>query len=117
MARLGDGVLRAFGIAVAIANSSNLPLFIDEIETGIHYTAMGDLWRSVFHLASKLNVQVFATTHSWDCIKAFGEVAQAYSDTSAQLIRMERDEDDAIRAVQYDRDSLVAATSQGIEVR
>ena len=30
----------------------------------------------VFEIAARLNVQVFATTHSYDCIKAFEEAAR-----------------------------------------
>ena len=51
-------------------------LLIDEIENGLHYTAHHDFWKSIFKLSKELNVQVFATTHSLEMIKAFNEVAK-----------------------------------------
>jgi AAA15 family ATPase/GTPase len=51
-------------------------LLIDEIENGIHYTAHHSFWESIFKLSKELNVQVFATTHSLEMIKAFNEVAK-----------------------------------------
>lgn len=50
-------------------------LLIDEIENGIHYTAHKEFWQHLFKLCKELNVQVFATTHSLEMIKAFNEVA------------------------------------------
>ena len=50
-------------------------LLIDEIENGIHYTAHEEFWQHLFKLCKELNVQVFATTHSLEMIKAFNAVA------------------------------------------
>jgi AAA15 family ATPase/GTPase len=50
-------------------------LLIDEIENGIHYTAHNDFWTHLFELCKLWNVQVFATTHSLEMIKAFNAVA------------------------------------------
>jgi AAA15 family ATPase/GTPase len=51
-------------------------LLIDEIENGIHYTAHYDFWKNIFLLSKELNVQVFATTHSLEMIKAFNSIAK-----------------------------------------
>lgn len=116
MSRLGDGITRIFGIALAIVNSKNGSLFIDEIENGLHYSAMGDLWRMVFDLSAKLNVQLFVSTHNWDCISAFAKVAKDRVDVEGQLIRLEKT-GDGVRTVIYDEDMLLTAAEQGIEVR
>ena len=50
-------------------------LLIDEIENGLHYTSHYEFWKNVFLLSDKLNVQIFATTHSLEMIKAFNQVA------------------------------------------
>ncbi|GEM_PF-6845455 len=34
------------------------------------------VWALIFKLAKDLNVQVFATTHSWDCVTTFQQVSQ-----------------------------------------
>lgn len=68
---LGDGVQRIFHIALALVSAENKVLLIDEIETGLHYSVMENIWEIIFQYSEALNVQVFATTHSQDAIKAF----------------------------------------------
>src|SRR5216683_551812 len=47
---LGDGMLRALGISLALVNVKDGMLLIDEFENGIHYTALPDLWRLIFRV-------------------------------------------------------------------
>ena len=72
---LGDGAVRLFGVALALANSRNGFLLIDEVENGIHYSLQHDFWKMVMQTAYENNVQVFATTHSWDCVRGFAWAA------------------------------------------
>ena len=91
-------------------------LLIDEIETGIHYTLHAELWRFVLNAAHKLGVQVFATTHSWDCLKGFAEAVQDMPQCDAFAIRLERSEDRS-RAVSFTKDELKIVAREEIEVR
>jgi AAA15 family ATPase/GTPase len=50
-------------------------LFIDEIENGLHYTAQEEFWTMLFNLALEFKVQIFATSHSLEMIRAFNKVA------------------------------------------
>lgn len=75
---LGDGVLRLFHIMVALVNARDGILLVDEFENGLHWSVQSKLWEMIFKLSERLNVQVFATTHSRDCIKSFGEVWQKH---------------------------------------
>ena len=50
---------RTFGIALALVNARNGLLLIDEFENGLHYLVQPDLWRLIFQVARRLNVQVF----------------------------------------------------------
>ena len=72
---LGEGMNRMLGIALALVNAKDGMLLIDEVDTGLHYSVLPDLWKLVFEVAHRLNVQVFATSHSWDCIAAFQQAA------------------------------------------
>ena len=65
---MGDGMRHILTIAMASVTVENGFLLVDEIETGLYYEAQTDMWRFIFEIAKELNVQVFATTHSWDCI-------------------------------------------------
>ena len=118
LANLGEGIQRVFAIALAMSTSSNGYLLIDEIETGLYHRVQPDVWRAVFKLAYEWNVQVFATTHSWDCVEAFQEAAAEDQNEEAMLIRLQKKRDGTgIVATPYDEESLKIATRQGIEVR
>ena len=113
---LGDGASRLFGIALALANCQDGFLLIDEVENGIHYSVQPDLWRMLLGAARQNNVQVLATTHSWDCIGGFAQAAVADTDAEGVLVRLEK-KDGKIKAVQYSQNELKVAAEQGIEVR
>ena len=44
-------------------------------KTGIHHSVQPKFWKMVLQTAQRNNVQVLATTHSWDCVKGFAEAA------------------------------------------
>src|SRR6266852_3322314 len=113
---LGDGMLRTLGIALALVNAKNGMLLIDEFENGIYYTVQPDLWRLIFQVARRLNVQVFATTHSWDCIEGFQKAAQADDQNEGMLIRLEYKKGE-VAVTLFDERRLGIATRERIEVR
>jgi len=112
---LGNGMWRNLGIALALVNAKDGILLIDEFENGLYYSVQLDLWRFIFRLARSLNVQVFATTHSWDCIEAFQKAAQEDSGEGT-LIRLENKKDKIV-ATLFDERQLGIATREQIEVR
>jgi energy-coupling factor transporter ATP-binding protein EcfA2 len=112
---LGDGMNRLFGIALALVNAKDEFLLIDEIENGIHYSILPQLWNFIVQNAERLNVQVFATTHSWECIAAFQRFTNKM-ESDGMLIRLDW-RDGAVRAVEFNEDELGIATQQNIEVR
>lgn len=113
---LGDGMQRVFGLALALVNAKDGMLLIDEIENGLYYSVQSDIWRFVFQLAHRLNVQVFATTHSLDCIRAFQEAAQENTQEEGLLFRLQSKKDE-ISAVLYEEEDLAIATREQLEVR
>ena len=113
---LGDGAVRLFGIALALADSRDGFLLIDEVENGIHHSVHHDLWRMVLRAAQDNNVQVIATTHGWDCVRGFAQAATEMEDAEGVLVRLER-EDGRMRVVEYPEEKLMAAARHGIEVR
>jgi predicted ATPase len=113
---LGDGVTRLFGIALGLVRARDGLLLIDEAENGIHFSAQTDLWRLIFATAAELNVQVFATTHSWDCIQAFQEAAASDPHEEAALIRLESRDGMTVPTIFSERD-LSVVTREQIEVR
>ncbi len=112
---LGDGVNRLFGLALALVHAKGGILLVDEIENGIHYSVQTNLWHLVFEMAARLDVQVFATTHSYDCIKAF-EAAASESDEEGVLVRLARKGDRTLVG-EFDESELGVAVEGQIEVR
>ena len=113
---LGDGALHLSGIALALANSRDGFLVIDEAENGIHHSLQPDFWRMVLKTAHENNVQVLATTHSFDCVRGFAQAAVECEEAEGVLVRLEHG-DGRLRAVEYSERNLKAAAKHGIEVR
>ncbi len=113
---LGDGVNRLFGIALSLAYASGGVLLIDEVENGIHFTAQERLWALLFRLANQLDTQVFATTHSWDCIEAFQHAAAVDENEEAVLVRLDV-HDAAVSPTTFSERELAIVTRERIEVR
>jgi hypothetical protein len=113
---LGDGMQRVLGISLALINATDGMLLIDEFENGLHYSIQPDLWHLIFRLAQRLNVQVFATTHSWDCIEGFQKAAQENEQVEGLLISLENRKA-GIAAVLFNEEELGIVTRERIEVR
>ncbi len=111
----GDGLSRVFGIVLSIINAKDGLLLIDEFENGMHHTVQYEVWRVLFRLAKSLNVQVFATSHSWDAVEAFQKAA-AEDPEEGVLIRLSRMGDAVIPTI-FTEDELAIATRDRIEVR
>lgn len=112
---LGDGAVRLFCVALALANCRDGFLLIDEVENGIHYSVQPDFWKMVLQSAQENNVQVLATTHSWDCIAGFAAAAGANGDVEGAHVRLEK-YGERMRAVEYSEEDLLVAAEQGIRV-
>lgn len=114
---MGDGINRILNIILALVNVENGTLLIDELENGLHYSSQKKLWEVIFFLSYKLNIQVFATTHSYDCIRSFEEtVNENKNDITANLIRLDN-KNGKIVQVGFDADDLKVATENNIEIR
>ena len=113
---LGDGAFRMFSVALALANSRDGFLLIDEVENGIHYSAQAAFWKMVITTAYRNNVQVFATTHSWDCFVGFAKAASELEGSDVSMTRIER-VGDHVMQMMYPIEDIVTAANSGIEVR
>ena len=107
---------RVLGIVLALVNAKDGILLIDEFENGLYYSVQPDLWRFIFRLAQSLDVQVFATTHSWDCIEAFQRGAIEDHLEEGLLIRLESKNGEKSVTLYGEREFTIA-TREHIEVR
>lgn len=67
---LGSGFVRLLRISLSMFMSRYGILLVDELENGIHYSALTDVWKHIRRWIEAWNVQIVATTHSDDCIDA-----------------------------------------------
>lgn len=118
---LGDGMLRVLQLVLKVFPAKDGFLLIDEFENGLHFSVQEKVWALLFELAQKLNIQIFATTHSWDCIESFAKAAIARQDIEGVLFRVgksARDSDKGqVIATVFDEQALYSITQTDVEVR
>lgn len=118
---LGDGMLRVLQVVLKVYSAKGGFLLIDEFENGLHFSVQEKVWKLLFELAQKLDIQIFATTHSWDCIESFAKVAVDCKDIEGVLFRIGRSIKKSNRgqviATVFEEDSLYSITQADVEVR
>jgi len=113
---MGDGMNRLFGLGLALVCSKDGILLVDEIENGIHWSVLPDVWKFVLKVAKRLNVQVFATTHSNDCLKAFHYSTKKNQSVDGIAARIEN-KDGEFTVEIFDESRLSVIVNEGIEIR
>jgi hypothetical protein len=112
----GQGFSKLFSLYCRMLLSKAKIVFIDEIENGLYYETLIDVWKGIAALATSEKIQIFATTHSRECILAAHEVMKAEPNYDFALHRLQRVKG-KIEAVTHDRGMLEAAIKSGLEVR
>ncbi len=113
---MGYGIWRMLEITLAMVNIPGGTLLIDEIDTGLHFSVMIDLWKLICKTAEKLDIQVFATTHNSDCWKSLAEVANS-DDIASDDITIHRIERGKKTSVVFNEREMAIAAERDIEVR
>ena len=112
---MGDGLTRLFHIALSIVNAQDGTVLIDEFENGLYWETQQELWPVIFEVAAQFNVQVFATSHSNDCLSSFVS-ASAKHHGSGALFRIET-KDANLRAVALPIANVEDALASQVEIR
>ncbi len=82
---LGEGASRMLTLALYLAVTQGGFLLLDEIENGLHWSVMPRLWHFLVETARALDVQVFATTHSKDCLEGLADLYRARPDLARDV--------------------------------
>ena len=109
---VGEGMVRVSRLAMCMVLARGGVLLVDEIENGIHHSIAADIWRFILDGARELDVQVFATTHSYECVQA----AQSLDNDDMMLHRIEATEEGHY-CVSYHREHINTAVRHYLEVR
>ena len=114
--QLGQGFTRLLRLYSETLVGRAKIVLIDEIENGIHYSAMPKVWKGIAAIAQQEDLQFFATTHSYECIRSAHEAFSSEGSYDLALHRLERVKDE-IRVVTYDKSTLETSFEMNLEVR
>ena len=117
---MGDGLWNLLSMAIAITQCRDGILLIDGIDEGLDVSAMSCMWKMIISAARALDVQVFATTHSSDCVNSLAQQSEellAGLDRSLEPVVLQRIERDRRRATPYTSRQIQIASDQLIDLR
>lgn len=112
----GQGLDRVISIFSEILGSKADVICIDEIENGLHYTALGSIWQGIAEIVARLGMQVFITTHSRECLEAAHRVFEQRPTYDLRVVQLYRVRGELEGRV-LDREHIEAAMESEIEVR
>lgn len=97
----GDGTNEYVRYLLELLKCKNKRIMIDEIDTGIHYSKLKDFWTNILKMCKELDVQLFATTHSIECIESFVQALQESKIEEARVIKLKELDNKEIKAITY----------------
>lgn len=117
LSAMGEGMSRIANIMLAIGNAQGGVVLIDEIENGLHYSVQKDVWRAIYEAAKQFDVQIFATTHSYETIQAAHQAFSEMEEYDFRYHRLDRLNDGKIAVATLDQETLGFAIETNFEVR
>ncbi|MCA1635307.1 MAG: AAA family ATPase [Acidobacteria bacterium] len=112
---VSTGVSKMLACLVAIANQQNGVIIIDEIENGLYYERMGQAWRVLLSFCRDNNVQLFASTHSSECLGALENVLSEQPEEFSLIRSVQTDTGCNLRHFQGKQ--FLSALEEDVEVR
>jgi AAA15 family ATPase/GTPase len=112
---VSDGVHRLLSLLIAIETFANGIVLIDEIENGFYYKRFPSIWSLLLRFCKECNTQIFASTHSMECLQAILPTLES-DENDFSLLRLERKEGESRARIFSGRD-LRSAIEQEVEIR
>lgn len=115
----GEGVWRMLAMSIAIAYASGTEggvLLVDEIDTGLHYTALTKMWKLLYKAAKEFGVQIFATTHSSDCVESLAQICSGGQDAKHR-VTLQRIEAGKEKSIPFSEGEIKMAAEHKMEIR
>jgi hypothetical protein len=113
---VGDGLRHLLALVLHLLPARGGFLLVDEIDTGLHHSVMADMWRLVIESAKRLDIQVFGTTHSLDCVRALAWVRERHPKLADEAT-VHRVDLNAGRTTAYSLDEIAVAARNHLEIR
>ena len=113
----GDGLAKFVYFIMLLLSEKESIILLDEIENGIHHSTLDKLWNIILTLAKEQNVQVFATTHSKECIESYARVAKKLEDKEIAFIELGRNKKNELDSIVMNSEMFQRFIRLGNEVR
>jgi AAA15 family ATPase/GTPase len=113
----GDGIVRYLTIVATLLFYKDSVVFIDEIENGIHYSNLDQLWKEILTISKEQNIQVFATTHSKECIESYTRVSQKLEDEDISFISLYKNREDNLKSITLNYEEIQDRIELGLDNR
>jgi AAA15 family ATPase/GTPase len=121
LSMFGDCSIKIFRFLSEFKIVSNTYVMIDEIDTGIHFSRFKQFWKTVIKSAKENNVQIFATTHSLECLKYFKEALEDDDmkefQKDARHFLIKKTDSGQIKSFTYNFEQFEHAIEAGNEIR
>jgi predicted ATPase len=111
----GEGMTAIIEYIGTIYGAKDGIVLIDEIENGIHYSVLKDMWSHIKRAAEGSHTQIVATTHSHECVAAAESVFTRQPGLFS-LLRLFRSHD-GVSVRSYDSRTLEQALDMNLDVR
>lgn len=115
LSSFGNGLTSILYIISSILDEKANYLFIDEIETGIHYINFEKICKNLIKIAEKRDIQLFITTHSDEFLKTFYKELESEQE-DITLYRFQK-ENNKIDKIHYTKEAVNEAFKDGWDIR
>lgn len=113
----GDGIKQFLNIMLALLVNKDKVIYLDEIENGIHYTLLDKLWEIILTISKEQNIQVFATTHSKECIESYARVAKKLEETDIKFLSLYKNKENVLKSITFDYEKIQDRIELGLDNR
>ncbi len=117
LSHFGQGIKTFINVISSILLLKDDFIFIDEIENGIHYTNLDKLWEIILTISKDQNVQVFATTHSKECIESYARVTKKLEETDIKFLSLYRNKENVLKSITFDYEKIQDRIELGLDNR
>jgi len=116
LSQAGQGMYRLVAILAELLGAAPELALIDEVENGLHHSVLEQVWTGLAEIAERLSIQLFVTTHSYECIEAAHAAFSKRSDYGLRIIQLFRTRP-GVEGRVLDRDLIEAGIEGGIDLR
>ena len=113
---VSGGMTKLATILLSMSEHKNGCIIIDEIENGFYFDRMEEIWAVILEFSDVYNCQIFASTHSYECMKALNRASGETNFEEYTYLRTEL-KDGVTKVYRVPGKSLLRALEYNIEVR